>query len=139
MSASGSDAPGETPCAAAEGDPLAGPLAGSTSGTSRTIEAAQRTHAKAIEDALKAYTRACDALGGVDVAFGARGAEIDDVSGGGGVAAATGAARALARALHAWAADTPPADDGRAAMLDTWAMRRRRRMCGYVFLSLIHI
>ena len=129
----GGDAPGETPCAAAEGEPLAG----STSGTSRTIEAAQRAHAKAIEDALKAYTRACDALGGVDVAFGARGAEIDDVSGGGGVAAATATARALARALHAWAADTPPADDGRAAMLDTWAMRRRRRMCGYVFSRVV--
>ena len=129
----GRDAPGETPCAAAEGDPRAG----STSGTSGATEAAQRAHAKAIEDALKAYTRACDALGGVDVAFGARGAEIDDVSGGGGVAAATAAARALAHALHAWAADTPPADDGRAAMLDTWAMRRRRRMCGYVFSRVV--
>jgi len=118
--------------AAAEGE-----TRGASTGTSAATEAAQRAHAKAIEDALDSYLRACDAVGGVDAAFGARGAEIDDVSGGGGVAAATAAARALAGALHAWAADTPSAENGRAAMLDTWAMRRRRRMCGYVFSRVV--
>lgn len=127
-----SHAADEIPGAAVEGDENGAPT-----GTSGATEAAQRAHAKAIEDALDAYLRACDAVGGVDAAFSGRGAKIDDVSGGGGVAAATAAARALARALHAWAADTPSGDDGRAAMLDTWATRRRRRMCGYVFSRVV--
>ena len=122
----------EIPRAVAEGE-----MSEVSTGISGATEAAQRAHAKAIEDALDSYLRACDAIGGVDAAFSGRGAEIDDVSGGGGVAAATSAARVLARALHAWAADTPSAGDGRAAMLDTWATRRRRRMCGYVFSRIV--
>ena len=46
--------------------------------------------------------------------------------------AAEAAAR-LANALARWAEDIPARADGRAAVLDTWASRRRRRMCLYAF------
>ena len=92
------------------------------------MERAQRAHAVSIETALAAYLRACDTLGGVECAFGA---QVDDIS------LAADKAHALATALNHWAVDTPSSEDGRAAMLDTWAMRRRRRMCGYVYSRVV--
>ena len=106
-------------------------------GVSAATAAAQKRHASSIRDALASYLRACDVVGGVDACFGIEGAKIDDVSGAKGVAAATEKARELAGVLRAWASDTPSSEDGRSAMLDTWATRRRRRMCGYVYSRVV--
>jgi hypothetical protein len=94
------------------------------------MEAAQRAHAVAIETALGSYTHARDAAGGVASAFGAGGRQVDDES-------HNTAANKLATVLNEWAEDTPDAGDGVAAMLDTWAGRRRRRMCGYVYSRVV--
>lgn len=99
-------------------------------GPAAQMEAAQRAHAVAIETALGSYTRARDAAGGVASAFGAGGRQADDES-------HNTAANKLATVLNEWAEDTPDADDGVAAMLDTWAGRRRRRMCGYVYSRVV--
>ena len=69
----------------------------------------------------------------MDDAFGPRGAAVADVSGGDPVGEAAESAARLANALARWAEDVPARADGRAAVLDTWASRRRRRMCLYAF------
>ena len=110
-----------------ETSPSASPSAG------ESVAASLREHAVAVAAARDDYLRLCDALGGVDDAFGPRGAAVADASGGDLASDAADAAARLAAALARWAEDVPARANGRAAVLDTWASRRRRRMCLYAF------
>ena len=117
----GRDAPGETPCAAAEGDPC-GPARGfdfRNFKDDRGGAASARESHRGCAEGVHARVRRSVA----STSRSARGAEIDDVSGGGGVAAATATARALLARCTPGPRTRLPRMMGRAAMLDTWAMR----------------
>jgi hypothetical protein len=92
--------------------------------------AALRAHRSAVDAALREYTRQCESLGGVEAAFRevVRGNPVETEAN----RAAALAARALANALVVWADDVPASKDGRAVSFDTWASRRRRRLCRYL-------
>jgi hypothetical protein len=93
---------------------------------------------RAIQSALDEYTARCEVLGGVDAAFSSSNYGTGGMFDGGdeeeeeAVAEAVDAARVLAASLAAWARDVPATSDGRSAVFDTWAARRRRRMCQFV-------
>ena len=92
--------------------------------------ASLRAHRSAVDAALREYTRQCELLGGVEAAFSevARGNPVETEAN----RAAALAARALANALVVWADDVPASKDGRTVSFDTWASRRRRRLCRYL-------
>jgi hypothetical protein len=84
-----------------------------------------------VENALHRYLASCDALGGVDHAFDRfRAPSPANVA---LVSAAVSAAGDLARTLSGWSKDTGHAGGfgggGNAEVFNTWAARRRRRMC----------
>ena len=92
--------------------------------------ASLRAHRSAVDAALREYTRQCELLGGVEAAF-SEVARVNPAETEANRAAAL-AARALANALVVWADDVPASKDGRVVSFDTWASRRRRRLCRYL-------